>query len=163
MPDYSYARPFIKYYDLKKDMAFCPFDVFLSDYIVLCLSGKGGANAAAATAYILTRFGKEGLFVHLAASTNEPLLPVSITFNGETAYPELLYKPPPLLKEESLADEAGLYAFLAASRFIPLNNIIILRSNNSANEVILIWLETIYTAFLPFGWQEGGFTCDIYR
>ena len=147
------ARPVIDYYDLKKDMAGCPFTVFTSNNIVLCLSGDGRANAAAATAYILSRWGRDGLFIHLGPLENKEgvLYPHTITDREELVYQEMLYKPPSFVKEDTLEDSEGLYAFLSAAKFLPLKQIIVLRTTNLADERILSWLETICRALYPFG------------
>ena len=168
------ARPIIDYYGLKKDMTGGPFTIFTAHNIVLCLSDKGRANAAAATAYMLSRWGRDGLFVHLgllgALDSSESLVssgslesleslvrdegvfyPHTIFDGKEVVYQEMLYKPPLIIQEGTLEDGEGLYAFLSAARFLPLKQIIVLRSNHLANEGVLSWLETICGALSPFG------------
>jgi len=153
MARYRDARPLIDYYSLKKDMAGCPFTIFIADNVVLCLSDGGRANTAAATAYLLTRWGRDGLFVHIVPSkTGEEVLYPHTILDGENkVYQEMLYKPPPFIREDTLEDGEGVYAFLSASRFLPLKQIIVLQTNNPVNEGILSWLETICTAHHPFG------------
>ena len=153
------ARPIIDYYDLKKDMAPCPFTVFTANDVVLCISDEGKANAAAATAYLLSRWGKDGLFVHLGIISKEQnmvLYPFSITDNREIAYQEMLYNTPHYFYEDSLNDGEGLYAFMAAARFLPLKQIIVLRAHNTINEGTFSWLETIFgTMLFPiFMWKS---------
>jgi len=160
------ARPVIDYYGLKKDMAGGPFTIFTAHNVVLCLSDEGRANAAAATAYVLSRWGRDGLFVHLgplaptidsldllspSVQGNSVFYPYTISYGDEVVYQEMLYKPPSSITEGALEDGEGVYAFLSAARFLPLKQIIVLRSNNLANEGILSWLETICTALYPFG------------
>ena len=171
------ARPVIDYYGLKKDMAGCPFTIFTAHNIVLCLSGNSRANAAAATAYVLSRWGRDGLFVHLGPlkhsdSPEHPGLlekegnifyPHTIFDGDELVYQEMLYKPPSLVREGTLEDSEGVYAFLSAAKFLPLKQIIVLRAHNLADEGILSWLETICGALCPFGtmsfpismWKKG--------
>jgi len=153
MAQHNDARPIIDYYGLKKDMSGCPFTIFAAQNVVLCLSGEGRANTSAATAYMLTRWGREGLFVHLGPlkSGDDVLYPHTILNGEELVYQEMLYKPPVFMHEGSLEDGEGIYAFLAASKFLPLKQIIVLRTNNPADEGILSWLETICTALCPFG------------
>ena len=159
------AKPVIDYYGLKKDMAGGPFTIFTAHNVVLCLSGNGRANAAAATAYVLSRWGRDGLFVHLSTLEKEEgvFYPHTITDREELVYQEMLYKPPSFVREGIIEDGEGVYAFLSASKFLPLKQIIILRAHNLADEGILSWLETIHRALYPFGmmsfpistWKKG--------
>jgi len=178
MARHNDARPVIDYYGLKKDMGSCPFTTFTSGNVVLCLSDEGKANAAAATAYVLSRWGRDGLFVHLGyldaqkaqffgGLEGDWLYPHAILSREEMVYQEMLYKPPSFVKEGILEDDEGVYAFLAASRFLPLKQIMVLRTSNPINkgifEGMLSWLETICTALYPFGmirfpismWRKG--------
>lgn len=149
MSRHNEAAPLIKHYGLKKDMAPCPFPVFLADNVLLCLSGEGRANAAAATAYLLTRWGRDGLFVHLGLAKSA-LYPHTITEGKERAYQEMLYKPPAFISEGVLEEGEAFYAFMAAARFLPLKQIIVLRID-SIDEGIFTWLETICMGLKAFG------------
>ena len=139
MSHHNHARPVIAYFGLKKDMAPCPFTIFTAGDVVLCLSGQGCANAAAATAYILTRWGREGLFVHL--SPGDGLYPHTITDGTGSVYPEMLFKPPGFLPGGISEDSEAFFSFQSASKFLPLKQIIILRS--AANEQTLSWIQRI--------------------
>ena len=153
MAEHNHARPVIKYFALKKDMAPVPFTVFTADNTVLCLSGSGRANTAAATAYLLTRWGRSGLFVHIGLSGNAGegvLYPHTITDGEDIIYQEMLYKLPSFMSEGFLNDYEGTYAFLAASRFLPLKQIIILQAGNHVDEGTLSWLETTYYGTMSF-------------
>ena len=148
------ARPVIERYGMKKDMSPCPFTVFTAADVVLCISGSGRANAAAATAYLLTRWGKDGLFVHMGPSIEKlehSLYHHSISNDGETVYQEMLYKTPSFMREGILENGEALYAFSAAARFLSLNQIIVLRTGKGCNEGIFIWLETICVSLKAFG------------
>ena len=146
MARHNDARPVIDYYDLKKDMAPCPFTVFTANDVVLCISDEGKANAAAATAYLLTRWGKNGLFVHLGSVPGEResvLYPYAIKDKQEIVYQEMLYRPPFYFYEDTLTDGEGLYAFMAAARFLPLKHIVVLRVHKGIDEGIFLWLESL--------------------
>ena len=146
MTRHNDARPIIDYYDLKKDMAPCPFTVFTANDVVLCISDEGKANAAAATAYLLSRWGKNGLFVHLGILSGEKegvLYPYVITDKQEIVYQEMLYKSPSNFYEDILNDGEGLYSFMAAARFLPLKQILVLRVHKTVGEGIFSWLERL--------------------
>ena len=164
------ARPVIDYFNLKKDMAFCPFPIFLADNVVLCLSGEGSAYAAAASSCLLTRWGRNGLFVHMAPG--DFIIPHTITYGGTTIYQEMLYKPPPFVSEGKIEDGEAVHAFLAAGRFLPLRQIIVMRGipggpvppngpvppdSPVPDERILLWLEKIcFTIISPTSmWRKG--------
>ena len=154
MSRHNDARPLIKHYGLHKDMAPCPFEVFLAGDVVLCLSGEGRVNAAAATAYLLTRWGRDGLFIHLGITktsvpgTFYPHTIADFCEEYEEAYQEMLYKPPAFVYDGVLEDGEGFFAFMAAANFLPLKQIMVLRN---ADERIYPWLETICMALKAFG------------
>ena len=153
MARHNDARAIIDYYGLKKDMSGCPFTIFMTHDVVLCISGEGRINAAAATAYVLTRWGKDGLLIHLgpAGVADSAIYPYVISDDREVVYQEMLYKQPPFVHEGMLEDSEGVSAFLAAARFLPLKQIMVLRIGMPVNEGILLWLETICAALRPFG------------
>ncbi|MCL1998886.1 MAG: hypothetical protein FWG65_08970 [Turicibacter sp.] len=146
MANHNDAKPIIDYFDMKKDVAPCPFEVFRADDIVLCLSGEGRSNTAAATAYILTRWGKDGLFVHLEpwpGKCNVVIYPNIIIDLKEIVYQEMLYKLPSFIEEVFVEDIEGLYAFTTAAHFLPLKQIIILKTPDKVDKRTLGWLENI--------------------
>jgi len=151
------ARPIIEYYGLKRDMAPCPFPIFLADGVALCLSDNGRANAAAATAYLLSRWGRDGVFVHLSPSLGlrqELLYPHTITDGTDRVYQEMLYKAPCNVKEGCIEDGQALYAYMAAWRFLPLKQIIVLQGK--IDEGVFLWLELICKMSFPtFIWKKG--------
>ena len=170
-PHHNSARYAIKYYKLKKDMAPCPFPVFLSGDIVLCVSGDSCAYAAAASSYILTRWGIGGLFCFITEGSF--LYPHTITDGGQTViYQEMLYKPPfkpmvelmvkPPFKHSfephdkcggTLKSGCAVHAYLAAGRFLPISNILVLRGTD--DEGVLKWLlETSYMVSSPTFMQK---------
>lgn len=146
MANHDDARPVIKYFELKKDVAPCPFPVFRAQNVVLCISGHGRGNTAAATAYLLTRWGKDGLFVHLEpwpGKCDVVLYPNIIVDLKEMVYQEMLYKLPPFVEEVFIEDVEGVYALTTASHFLPLKQIMILKTPDRVDERTLSWLETI--------------------
>ncbi len=54
---YHEAKPFIKGLNLKKDVSFHPFQLFLSDSFSLIISGTGVVNSASAITYLLALHG----------------------------------------------------------------------------------------------------------
>jgi len=178
MARHNDARPIIEYFGLKRDMSPCPFPVFMAGDVVLCLSEESTrANTAAATAYLLTRWGRNGVFVHLGrlgrpdlsifnsgkregeSGTGVGILyPYSISDGNERVYQEMLYKPPAFMHEGHLEDSEGVYAFLAASRFLPLKQIIVLRYSGKPDEGTIAWVEMIYFGMMSFPtstWKKG--------
>lgn len=158
VPSHDEARPIIRFFGLKKDMAPCPFPVFTMGEVALCVSGKGSANAAASTAYLLTRWGQNGLFSHLSSAEGpeDVEYPYAITDGTETVYQEMLYKPPYLMQEGLLIDPPALHAFIAAARFLPLKQIIVLRT---IDERTLSWLDTLYFGMMAYPiymWKKGS-------
>lgn len=150
------ARPVINYFSLKKDIALCPFPVFTSDEdcVTLCLSGEGRGNTAAATAYLLTRFGRSGLYVHLEpwrGKCDVVLYPNIMVDLDEIVYQEMLYKTPSFMEEVFVEDIEGVYAFTTASRFLPLKQIIILKTPDLVDERTLSWLQTVSVSLSLFG------------
>lgn len=156
MARHNDARPIIEYFKLKKDMAPGPFTVFHAEDVVLCLSGDG-VYSAAATAYILTRWGRRGLFVHLVEGP-EVLYPHTIMdaesgiANGKTTgkeiigsrlviYQEMLYKPPDFVQEGILVSREAAYTFLAASKFLLLKQILVLQCKDCRS--VLPWFEDL--------------------
>ena len=146
MASYNDAKLIIKHYHLRKDVAPGPFAIFTSQNIVLCLSEDNSAAAnAAAAAYMLTRWvwARDGIFVHINFAPDAPLsraYSVSDGLGSKPIYPELLNTTPPFLQEGPLQDAAAHAAFIAAARFLPLKQIIILQN---INETLFPWLEDI--------------------
>ena len=148
MARHNDARQLIKYFGLKKDMAVCPFPVFLAEDCVLCLSGEGRVNAAAAAAYILTRWGKNGLFVHLGPGKDgAAIYPHTIRDGDITVYQEMLFRPPHFVCDGIIEDGEGVFAYLAAEKWLPLKQIMIVRSED---ERILDWLEMLCFGMMSF-------------
>ena len=154
MSHHDDARPLINYFGLKKDVAPSPFPIFRAQDVALCISGSGRASTAAATAYLLTRWGRDGLFVHLEpwpGKCDVVLYPNILVDLKEVVYQEMLYKPPPFMEEVFIEDVEGVYAYNAASHFLPLKQIIILKTPDRVDERTLSWLDTIRMSLKAFG------------
>ena len=154
MARHNDARPVIEYFGLKKDVAPTPFPIFRARDAVLCLSGDGRGNTAAATAYLLTRWGRDGLYVHLEpwpGKCDVVIYPNIIVDLKEIVYQEMLYKTPAFMEEAFIEDVEGVYAYTTASRFLPLKQIIILKTPERVDERTLSWLETISLSLRAFG------------
>jgi len=177
MARHNDARPVIDRYELKKDMSPCPFPIFTAGDVVLCISGEDRVNAAAATSYLLTRWGRDGLFVHLGPADTNPGVsyPHTISDGDEIVYQEMLFKHP-FEFEGRLEEGEAVYAFSAAARFLPLKQIVVLRyckdfskdvckdfskdtcKDFKTNEGMFLWLETIcfgMTSFPTSMWKTG--------
>ena len=154
------ARPVIDYFGLKRDVAPGPFPIFAAEGCALCLSGEGRANAAAASAYLLTRWHSNGMFVHIGPGGDGGKIayPHTISDGKETAYQEMLYKTPPFIVGGSIEDAEGLCAFKAASFFLPLQQVMVVRACGAIDERTLSWLAAICSGMISFPtytWKKG--------
>ncbi len=98
---YAEAKPLISALSLRKDAFSCPYDTYFSEdsSVVLAISGMGPIAGAAASSYLLTRFGfrseKDFLINFGSCAGKDPGLYLinKITDNasGRTFYPDMLY------------------------------------------------------------------------
>ena len=137
------AKPVIDYYRLQKDHAESAFDVYQNQHIACVVSGLGGINMAAATAWAAAHFNGSspacwinlGIAGHKSLAIGELVVAGQITQadNPHSIYPVPLLKHRHPLKpvishlheQSHYADEAlsdmEAYAFIhTASRFAPL-------------------------------------------
>jgi hypothetical protein len=148
------AKPFIEALNLKKLLDQKAFDVYKRNNFFLCISGIGKVKAAAATAYVLTAFSKNAGDILIncgVAGYNTPLISKGETVlinkitdqdTSKEFFPNIIishsYKEheihtfskavslsSPEKKEFVDMESSGVY--IAASRFLYLNNIYFLK------------------------------------
>ena len=176
------AKPYIDMYRLKKIPAPGGIQIFEGDNRRLAVSGPGPVNAAAAAAYMLTRYAalRTDTFANIGAAGSAAFHAGDIvlchkivnTFTGKALYPEMLYKHPfhegalgsvgqPASKSDyALADMEGAFAYEAAQTFLPSSQIQcikVISDNLSPGSVTREGLEKLMyeTAGAIGGWLES--------
>lgn len=133
------AKPFIEYFDLKKDLSYSSFQVFRKEDIVLYITGTGPIEAAIVTACFLTKEGPVSsdffLNVGICGSRRKDLpLGTVILCNklieqetGRTYFPDILYTHPfregsiiTSFQKQALSDKSTETSFSPSSLHAPV-------------------------------------------
>lgn len=103
---YCEAQPFIRYFQLKKDMSFTRFQVFRNDDILLLITGTGSMQAAIAASSVCSLIppSRQDLFLNIGVcGLSKNSSPAGSVFlgnkivelsTGRSFYPDLIYSHP---------------------------------------------------------------------
>jgi len=136
---YKEVAPIIKYYKLKKENT--PFEIFKNDEIIVIISGIGKINSAIATTYLLSNYDIDFCINFGIAGSSKFEVGEIFLINkiNKNLYPDILYSHPFSESEIICSDEIitnGEFRlvdmesegfFKAATKFIPLENIFIIK------------------------------------
>ena len=136
---YKEVAPIIKYYNLKKENS--PFEIFKSDEIIVIISGIGKLNSAIVTTYLLSNYEIDFCINFGIAGSSKFKVGEIFMINkiNKKLYPDILYSHP--FKETfiecfdkiktdgefNLVDMESEGFFKAATKFMPLENIFIIK------------------------------------
>jgi len=136
---YKEVAPIIKHYKLKKINS--PFDIFKNDEIIVIISGIGKINSAIATTYLLNNYDIDFIINFGIAGSKSFKIGEIFLINkiNKNLYPDILYSHPFNESEIICSDEVvtdGNFKlvdmesegfFKASTKFLPLENIFILK------------------------------------